>query len=263
MEVPVGENRRQRHAAGDAPAAGGWRPVLGGGRGRWGVRLALGLVLLVVVLLAVSQAVLPGLAAQRVRDLMKPYGGVEHVAVSAFPALELLWGKADHASATARALTLSEQQAMKLTWEGRGVRNTDLRVAALTLRIPGLPAGMVLHDVVVRKRGDLISTEGTLRQADIDRASPAGFHLQLLPSEAGTVRVSASGSLFGIAATVEALAAAQEGRLVAQPLNIPFGQFISLTLFSDPHVHLDRVYVVPLQGGPPGSWRLALSAHLH
>lgn len=256
MQVPVGEQQPRRDGAPAAPAAGRWRA-------RRGVRVALGAGVVVVVLLGVSQALLPRLAAQRVSDLLKPYGGVQHVSVSAFPALQLLWGKADRASASARALALTEQQAMKLTWEARGVSNTSLSVRALTLRVPDLPAGVVLRDVTVTKQGGTIHTEATLRQSDLNSAMPAGFHLQLLPSDAGTVRVSASGSLFGIAATVDAAATAEQGRLVAQPLNIPFGQFISLTLFSDPHVYLDSVSFRQLPGGSAESWRIALSAHLH
>ena len=58
----------------------------------------LGAVLAVVVLLAVAQLVLPGLAAQRVRSQLDPYGQVESVSVGAFPAIELLWHHADSVS---------------------------------------------------------------------------------------------------------------------------------------------------------------------
>lgn len=228
---------------------------------RKGVRVALGAGVAAVVALGVSQAVLPRVAEQTVRDRIKPYGALQSVSVSAFPALELLWGKADSASATARNLSLNQSQAMKLAWEARGVRNATFKASKLTLGLPGLASGVVLHGAIVRKRGDLLMAQATVTQADLDAAAPSGVRIRLLASEPGTVRVSASGSLFGLSATVEAVAMPSEGRLVVQPSNIPFGQFVRLSLFSDPHVYLDDVSATPEQGAP-GSWRLALGAHL-
>ncbi len=224
--------------------------------------MALAAGVAVVVLLGASQAFLPGLAAQRVREKMKPYGGLQQVSISAFPAVKLLWGNADRVQASARALTLNGQEATKLTWEGRGVHDMDLSVDALTLNVAGLPAGVVLRDVTSHKRGARLSLEGTLSQSDIDAALPAGFSLQLLASPPDSVKVRASGSLFGVGASVEALAAPIEGKLVAQPLNIPFGQFVRLTLFSDPHVHLEGISLTPLQASSGESWRLAMSERL-
>src|SRR2546423_13547039 len=58
--------------------------------------IAAGVALAALVLLAVvAQVVLPGLAENRVRDRLAHDGRVESVQVSAFPAVKLLWGKAD------------------------------------------------------------------------------------------------------------------------------------------------------------------------
>ena len=56
---------------------------------------AIGIVGLVVVLLGVAQLVLPGIAAQGVRDRLSGSGQVLSVSVHAFPAIELLWHHAD------------------------------------------------------------------------------------------------------------------------------------------------------------------------
>lgn len=224
--------------------------------------MALALGVPVVLLLGVTQAVLPRLAAQRMRDRVKPYGQLEHVSVNAFPAIELLWGKAESASATAKRLSLSEADAVKLLWEGRGVHDTTLRVAALKLATPVLPGGVVLHDAVVRKRGSHISAQSTITQADIDAASPSGVRVRLLPSTPGTVKVLASGSLFGVQATVEAVATPSEGKLIAQPLNIPFGAFVRIALFANPHLYLEGISATPEGEGPHAGWRLGLSGRL-
>ena len=51
-----------------------------------------GVVLLVLVL---AQLLLPGIAAQRLRDDLQKSGTVLEVKVSAFPAIKLLWHQAD------------------------------------------------------------------------------------------------------------------------------------------------------------------------
>jgi hypothetical protein len=230
---------------------------------RWtGRRVALAVGVPVVVLLGLSQAFLPRLAAERVRDQIKPYGLLENVSVKAFPAIELLWGKAESASATAKRLSLSQAEAVKLVWEGRGVHESTLKVAALKLSVPGLPDGVVLHDAVLSKRGDRLSTQARITQADLDAASPSGVRVRLLPSDPGTAKVVASGSLFGVQATVEAVAMPSEGKLIAQPLNIPFGAFVRMTLFSDPHLHLEGISVTPEGEVPQEAWRLGLSGRL-
>jgi LmeA-like phospholipid-binding len=216
-----------------------------------------------VLLFGLTQAVLPRLAAQRVRDRVKPYGKLEDVSVKAFPAIELLWGKAESASASAKRLSLSEADAVKLVWEGRGVHDTTLKVAALELAVPGLPSGVVLRDAVLSKRGDRLSTQATITQADLDAAAPSGVRARLLASAPGTVEVSASGSLFGVQATVEAVAMPSEGRLIARPLNIPFGAFVEMTLFADPHLYLEGISVTPEgAGSSQAAWRLRLSGRL-
>src|SRR5450755_588013 len=53
------------------------------------------LAAVVVVVLGVAQLVLPGIAAQRLRDQLARSGQVLSVHVSAFPAIELLWHHAD------------------------------------------------------------------------------------------------------------------------------------------------------------------------
>ena len=61
---------------------------------RRAARAALGVAGGVVVVLGLAQLLLPGLAAQRVRSEIGRYGVVHSVSVSAFPAIELLWGDA-------------------------------------------------------------------------------------------------------------------------------------------------------------------------
>src|ERR1700684_1113654 len=89
-----------------------------------GVRIALGVAGGVVLLLVIAQLLLPSLAAKRVRERLARYGTVKSASVSAFPAVELLWGKADSASVRAGALSMTPPQIGSLLWEGRQVSST-------------------------------------------------------------------------------------------------------------------------------------------
>jgi hypothetical protein len=227
---------------------------------RTGSRVALG-VGAPVVLLALAQAFLPMLAAQRVRDEVKPYGALQSVSVSAWPAIELLWGKADSAKVTARSLRLTEAQAAKLAWEARGVQDVQMSIARLDLVSPALPSGLLLHQASLSKRGDLLSIRSTLDQADLTAGLPAGFQVQPLASAAGALRVRASGGLFGARASLEALVTPREGKLVAVPQGLPLAGLFQVTLFGDPHLYVERMTAEPLPGAP-ASWSMTMSGRL-
>ena len=87
--------------------------------------------------------------------------------------------------------------------------------------------------------------------------------MQLLNSHDGQVEVRASGGLFGVKASVDAVARAQEGKLVVRPLGFLLGG-LKLTLFSDPHVHVEGVGAVAAAepSGTVAGYRLSMWASL-
>jgi hypothetical protein len=200
-------------------------------RGR-GARIALGTASGIVVVLGLAQLVLPGLAAQRVRDQLGRYGVVRSATVNAFPAIELLWGHAQSATVRAGSLGMSASQAGELLWKARGVQRMDL--SAESMRVGSL----AMRDVSTEKRGQAIYTQGSLGEAQLRASLPGVEELQLLGSAPGGVEVRVSGSLFGVRASVDALLSVQEGKLVAQPQGVPLAGFVKLTVISDPHTYL-------------------------
>jgi hypothetical protein len=62
--------------------------------------LGLGVPLLVGLVVIVGQLVLPGIAAQRLRDQLARNGQVLSANVHAFPAIELLWHHAESSPRT-------------------------------------------------------------------------------------------------------------------------------------------------------------------
>jgi hypothetical protein len=93
----------------------------GGARGR-PLRLALWLLGALVVALGLVQVFLPKLAASRISSRLGKYGDVQSVHVSAFPAIELLWGDADAVTVHARSLSVSPAQTGKLLHEASGLQ---------------------------------------------------------------------------------------------------------------------------------------------
>jgi hypothetical protein len=229
--------------------------------GHRGLRVALAAVGALVVLFALAQLLLPKLAAKRVSDRVARYGTVRHVSVSAWPAVELIWGKADSVSVSANTLTATPAQIASLLQEAHNVDDLTVTTDRASLRVPSIPNGLTLNDVHMQKRGSAIQASATLTQQQLDEALPNGFHVEPVASAAGQVEVRASGGLFGLQASIDALVKPLEGRLVAEPQGFPFAGIATVTLFSDPHLTVESV-AVRVQGRQPLSYGLSLRASL-
>ncbi len=211
----------------------------------------------IVVVLIVAQLVLPGIAARIARDQLGKYGTVREVSVHAFPAIALLWGRAQSATVRAGSLRMSDSQFDGFVPRMRGIERLDMTAESLQL------GSLRLSDVRSEKRGEELTVSGTLTRADLRSALPAGVEVQLLNSASAGVEVRVGGSLFGVGASVLALLSAQEGKLVAQPQGFPFGGLARITLFSDPRL-LVQGFGLTTQAGAGGAlgYELTLRAKL-
>ena len=201
-------------------------------RRRRATRIVLGTAGGIVAVLALAQLLLPGLAAQRVRSQLGRYGTVRSASVSAFPAIELLWGSAQSATLSAGALSMGVSQASELLWKARGVQRIDLHAESMRV------GPLTMHHVSSEKRGEELYTSGSITEADLRAALPGSTAVQPLGSTPEGVEMRVSGSLFGVGASVDVLLSASEGKLVAQPRGIPFAGLVKLTLLSDPHMYV-------------------------
>ncbi len=217
-------------------------------------RIGAGLAGAVALALVLAQLLLPGIAAGRISARVSRYGSVQSVSVSAWPAIELLWGSADSVRVSAKSLRLSPAQSAALLWEARGAES--LKVTAASLQ----EGSLRLSEARLSKRGSSLIGEALASEADVRAALPEGLGVQLLRSEGGRVEVRASGELFGVGASVDAVAGASEGKLIAHPLGA-LVEGLQLTLFSDPHVYVQGVGA-SVQPGRPPSYRLSMLASL-
>jgi hypothetical protein len=203
---------------------------------------ALAVAGLVVVLLVVAQLVLPGIAAQRLRDRLSRSGRVLEVTVSAFPAIELLWHDADSVVVRMASYRASPAK-LPSTLDQAGDVGT-LRASAQTFQ-DGL---LTLHDASLAKDGNQLSGSAVVAEADLRAAAPFLTSVTPVASADGRLTLQGTASLFGISATVDATVSAQDGKLVVAP-DVPFGGLATITVFSDPRINVQGVSASPAPGG--------------
>jgi hypothetical protein len=208
----------------------------------------------IVVLLLLAQLFLPSLAADRISSRLSRYGHVRSVDVEAFPAVELLWGRADKVRVRASDLRLALTQTGHVLGEASGADDIDM--TAMRVRVGPLE----LSDVSFQKRGSQLVARALATGAAVAEALPPGVHVRLLKSEGGAVEVSVGGSLFGVGGEIAAVAQASEGRLIARPTT-PLLQLFSLTLYEDPHVYIESIAATAAPAPEPG-YRLTIRARL-
>jgi hypothetical protein len=220
-------------------------------------RIAAGLAGAIALLLVLAQVFLPQIAASRVRSRVAEYGTVKSVSVKAWPAVELLWGHADSVRVAAGSLKMSPAQTVKLLGEARGVSSMHLTAESVK------EGPLQLQDASFQKHGDGLVGQASTTLADVREALGSGIELQLLSSHDGQVEVSASGGLFGVKASVDAVARAQEGKLVVHPLGFLL-EGLQLTLLDDPRVYVEGVGASAVQGSAGGvaGYRLTMRASL-
>ncbi|HVR04484.1 MAG TPA: LmeA family phospholipid-binding protein [Solirubrobacteraceae bacterium] len=211
----------------------------------------------VLAVLVVAQLALPVIAARIARDRIARYGTVRSVSVSAWPAIQLLWGSAQSAHVRAGALSMSQSQADGLLPQMAGIER--LRLSAESLQI----GPFRLHDAELEKHGSDVTVEGVLEQSDLQAALPAGVQARPLASGRGAVEMLLSGSLLGVGVSVHAVVAAGEGKLVAEPQGLPFAGLARVTIFSDPRLAVrDFALTILAPAAGQARYRVQLAARL-
>jgi hypothetical protein len=202
---------------------------------------ALGLGTLVVFVLVVAQLVLPGIAAQHLRDQLSRSGQVLSVEVRAFPAIKLLWHRADTV-----VVRLGDYRP-KPGKLGSALDHAG-DVGTLTASAREVEYGLLtLHDATLRKQGDRLIGTATVHDTDLRAAIPILSSVTPVASEDG--RLTLQGTLSTGGLSLDATVTAQDGNLMVVP-DVPLiGGLFTLKLFSDPHVKVQSVSATPVPGG--------------
>jgi hypothetical protein len=213
--------------------------------------IALAVAGLVLAALIVAQLVLPGIAANRLRDQLARSGTVLSVKVSAFPALALLWGHADSV-----VVRMGRYRSGASQLGGKLARAGD--VGTIDASAQELDSGaLTLRDATLRKRGSELTGMATVRESDLRMAVPFLDNVRPVASSEGALVLRGTASLLGLTASVDAVVAARDGTLVVAP-DVPFGGIATITLFNDPHVRVQSVTASSV----PGGFRLDVQARV-
>jgi hypothetical protein len=206
------------------------------------VRVALAAAGGLILLLVVAQLALPSIAERRLRDRLERSGTVERVEISSFPAVKLLWHRADKVTVRMGSLRTGSGSFADLLARTRDADDVD--ASAAEQRILALR----LLDPRLRKRGDDLALSATVTDADLQSALPPGFDVRPVASGEGALVFQGTADLLGQRFSGQAVVEVRDGRLLLEP-NIPFGGVLSLTLFADPRV---EVLDVGARNGPNG-----------
>lgn len=198
-----------------------------------------GLVLLVLVF---AQLLLPGIAAQELRDDLEQSGTVLEVRVSAFPAIKLLWHKAD--SVVVRMGRYRSGASHLGGTLGRAADADSLDASAQELDVGPL----TLRNATVRKRGTELTGSATVTEADLRSAVLFLDNVEPVASGNGRLTLRGTASFLGLRTTVDATVAAKDGDLVVAP-DVPLGGIAAITLFDNPHVQVKSVSATNVPGG--------------
>ena len=193
----------------------------------------------VVLVLVIAQLVLPGVAAQRLRDRLSKSGQVLDVQVSAFPAIELLWHQADRVVVRLKSYRSNPGHLGSLLGQTADAGSLDASAGELDTGL------VTLRNAALRKRGTTLTGTATATAADL-RSALGGAIQGLQPIASGGGQLTLQGTVLGV--TADATLRAQNGALVVQP-DVPILNFITLTVFNDPHVEVQGVAAADAPGG--------------
>jgi hypothetical protein len=194
------------------------------------------ITLVVVVLFGLTELLLPPLATHVARDRLSKYGPVESLSVSAFPAVELIWGDVDSMTVKMGSYRATGSKLSTALGQSEQVGNINATIGTLH-------SGLVtMQNVTASKHGKTFTVSGDLTESDIKSAVPLLTSVRALGESNGALNLAATGSAFGIQASVDVSLFASGGVVEVQAQGL-LSSFVHLTLFSNP-----RLYITSLSG---------------
>jgi hypothetical protein len=214
--------------------------------------IAIAGVAVVLLVLLLAQLLLPGIAANQLRDRLSKNGKVESVSVSAFPAIELLWHDADKVVVRMARYRSSSGKLSSLLDQAAGVGTLDATATVLTAGL------LTVHNATLSKRGNQLTASASIAEADLRGAVPFLQSVTPVASGSGQLTLQGTGSIGGFSGSIDATVEARDGKLVLVP-EIPLvGALLTFTLFNDPHVSVQSVGATPTATGFDVSARAVL-----
>jgi hypothetical protein len=202
---------------------------------------------LVVVALIASQLLLPSIAASQLRSDLEDHGSSVKVEVKAFPAVKLLFKRADRVTVDVSDYSSTgegdDTSLADLLARTKNVGELDVHVRVLEDRL------LRMQDVRLHKDGDTLVADVALRTVDVDAALPARLRVT---GSAGDDGLSVAGvtSVFGSEIRAQAkILVDDEGRIVLRPEGIPLASLVTVPIFSDERIAVEAISARPTADG--------------
>jgi hypothetical protein len=193
-----------------------------------------------VVLLVGAQLALPRIAERKLTSNLERHGRNVNVDVAAFPAIKLLWHKADRVTVTVGDYRPGPPRSgSSLADDLASTKDTsklDVRVGVLNDRL------LQMHDITLQKHGDVLVGSVRLQRSDVDAALPPQLHLTGRAGAGSGISVAGRTSVFGrrIAARARILVDSR-GRIVLKPDGFALASLVTIPLFADDRVAVDGI----------------------
>lgn len=201
----------------------------------------------VLAILVVAQFTLPRIAEKRVKSDLERHGTGVDVSVSAFPAIKLLWHKADKVNVTVADYRPGPPRSGRSLADDlastKDSSKLDVRIGQVHDRL------LVIHDVRLHKDGDNLVGQVRLQRSEVNDALPPQLHLRGSGGSGNSIAVSGRTSVFGrnIAAKARILVD-DRGRIVLKPSGLLAG-LVTVPLFADDRIAVDSITARPAADG--------------
>jgi hypothetical protein len=202
---------------------------------------------ILVVALVAAQLLLPGVAARKLRSDLAAHGSNVRVAVAAFPAVKLLFKRADRVTVDVTDYNSGGEgkgtSLPDLLARTKATKKLDVHVRVLEDRL------LRMQDVRLRKDGDVLVAEVALRTVDVDAALPARLRVT---GGAGADGLTVAGvtSVFGSQLRAQAkILVDDRGRIVLRPEGIPLASLVTVPIFSDKRIAVEAISARPTADG--------------
>lgn len=213
------------------------RPVLIGAAG------------LLVAALVASQFLLPAVTERRLADELEQFGPRPDVQVSAFPAVKLLFGRADRIEIDATIARVETSSLLDELSDSGDVGELDTRIGELQIGL------LRLSQVHLTKNGDDVAAAATITLSELQLALRQLANLRVVTNAGEGIVLEGQVSVFGRTLGGRARVRAADGKLVVGLEGLPIG---SLTLVDDERVRITGVGAREV----PGGYRLSIEGVL-
>ncbi|MBO0768852.1 MAG: hypothetical protein J2O48_09240 [Solirubrobacterales bacterium] len=188
-----------------------------------------------MLVFVIGQLVLPGIATTVARHRLSGYGHVQRLSLSAFPAIELLFGKADKVSFAMSDYHVDPAKVSKAVSLASQADQVDANIASLS---SGL---LKMHNVVLHKRGSQLTASGQVNSSDLRSALPLLDSVTPVGAGENGLALSAVGTVpFLGQVRAEADVVATNGSVSVRAAGA-LGSVLHATVFQNPKLYVQSV----------------------